>query len=43
MAAQAAEESTQASHERNKVEAEGPDLPFLKSAMDRAHKLHAES
>jgi len=42
MAAQAAEESTQASHERNKVEAEGPDLPFLKSAMDRAHKLHAE-
>ncbi|MEK7753697.1 MAG: efflux RND transporter periplasmic adaptor subunit [Acidobacteriota bacterium] len=42
LAAQAAEESVQASHERNKVEAEGPDLPFLKSAMERGRKLHAE-
>lgn len=40
LAAQAAEESSQATMERNKVEAEGPDLPFLKAAMDRARKLH---
>ena len=40
-AAEAAEESAQAAHERNKVEAEGPDLPFLKSAADRAKKLYA--
>jgi HlyD family secretion protein len=40
LAAQAAEESSQATFERNKVEAEGPDLPFLKAAMDRARKLH---
>ncbi len=39
-AAQAAEQSTQAAHARNQVEAEGPDLPFLKSAMQRAQKLH---
>jgi HlyD family secretion protein len=42
MAAQAAEESAGASHERNKVEAEGPDLPFLKSAMERGQKLHQQ-
>lgn len=41
-AAQATEESAMASLERNKVEAEGPDLPFLKSAMDRARQLHKE-
>ncbi len=40
LAAQAAEESTKAAHERNKSEAEGPDIPFLKSAMERAKKLH---
>ena len=28
--------------ERNKVEAEGPDLPFLKSALERARKLYAD-
>ena len=38
-AAQAAEESAMASLERNKVDAEGPDLPFLNSAMGRAHQL----
>ncbi|MBI4874305.1 MAG: efflux RND transporter periplasmic adaptor subunit [Acidobacteria bacterium] len=42
MAAQAAEQASQAAHERNKSEAEAPDLPFLKSAMDRARKLHGE-
>lgn len=41
-AAQAAEESALAQHERNKVEAEGPDLPFLKSAMERARSAHQQ-
>jgi HlyD family secretion protein len=31
--------AAQAASERNRVEAEAPDLPFLKSAMDRARKL----
>jgi HlyD family secretion protein len=34
--------SAEAAWERNKVEAEGPDLPFLKSALDRARKLYAD-
>ena len=34
--------AAQAAWERNKVEAQGPDLPFLKSAMDRARRLHRE-
>ncbi len=42
LAAQAAEESSQAALERGKVEAEGPDLPFLKSAMERARKLNEQ-
>jgi HlyD family secretion protein len=41
-AAQAAEESAQASLERNKVDAEGPDMPFLKTAMERARELHKQ-
>lgn len=41
-AAQAMEESAAAALERNKVEAEGPDVPFLKSAMERAQRMHAE-
>ena len=41
-AAQAAVESAQATYERNKVDAEGPDLPFLKSTFDRDRKLAAE-
>ena len=41
-AAEAAGESAEASHERNKVDAEAPDLPFLKSSMDRARNLHGE-
>jgi HlyD family secretion protein len=41
-AAQAAVESAQATYERNKVDAEGPDLPFLKSTVDRDRKLAAE-
>jgi HlyD family secretion protein len=41
-AAQAAVESAQATYERNKVDAEGPDLPFLKSTVERNRKLAAE-
>jgi HlyD family secretion protein len=41
-AAEAAEQSAQASYERNRVEAEGPDIPFLKLAMDRAGQMHKE-
>jgi HlyD family secretion protein len=41
-AAQAAEESAKATHERNQVDAEGPDLPFLKASMERARNLHSE-
>ncbi|HWR50046.1 MAG TPA: efflux RND transporter periplasmic adaptor subunit [Bryobacteraceae bacterium] len=39
MAAEAAEEASVATFERNKVEAEGPDVPFLKSGMERAHQM----
>lgn len=38
--AEAAKESAMASCERNKVEAEGPDVPFLKSNMKRAQDLY---
>lgn len=31
-----------AAYERNRTEAEGPDLPFLKSAMDRSRKLYED-
>lgn len=41
-AAQASELAAQAAYERNKVEAEGPDLPFLKSSMGRAQQLYAD-
>ncbi len=41
-AAQAAIESAEAAHARNQVEAEGPDLPFLKASMDRARSLYQE-
>ena len=41
-AAQAAVESAEANLERNKVDAEGPDLPFLKLAMERATNMYRE-
>ena len=41
-AAEAAVESAQATFERNVVEAQGPDVPFLKSAAERQRKLGAE-
>jgi HlyD family secretion protein len=42
LAAQAAEESAKAAHERNLEEAKGPDLPFLESGMERARKLYGQ-
>jgi HlyD family secretion protein len=38
-AAQAAAESAEAAYQRNLVDAQGPDVPFLKSAVDRAHEM----
>src|SRR5437870_2371189 len=38
-ATQAAQEAAEATYERNVVEAEGPDMPFLKASMGRAHQL----
>jgi HlyD family secretion protein len=40
LAAQAAQEAAQATYERNRVEAEGPDVPFLKASRDRAQSLY---
>jgi HlyD family secretion protein len=37
--AEAALKSTQAEYERNKVEALGPDIPFLKRDMERAREM----
>ena len=34
--------AAQASYERNRIEAEGPDLPFLKSSLERSRKLYAD-
>jgi HlyD family secretion protein len=34
--------AAQASFERNRIEAEGPDLPFLKSSLERSRKLYAD-
>jgi HlyD family secretion protein len=42
LAAEAAQEAAVATYEKNKVEAEGPDLPFLKSGMARAHQLKTQ-
>lgn len=42
LAAQASEEASKATYERNKVEAEAPDLPFLKLGMERARNLHKQ-
>jgi HlyD family secretion protein len=41
-AAEAARNSAMASLERNKVDAEGPDVPFLKLSMERAQKELSE-
>ncbi|MGA2436197.1 MAG: efflux RND transporter periplasmic adaptor subunit, partial [Bryobacteraceae bacterium] len=41
-AASAVVESAEATYERSKVEAEGPDLPFLKSSVERAAQLNKQ-
>jgi HlyD family secretion protein len=41
-ATQAAQESAKAALERNQVEAEGPDVPFLKKNMERAQDLYKD-
>jgi HlyD family secretion protein len=41
-AAEASVESAQATYERNVVDAQGPDVPFLKSTAERERKLGAE-
>jgi HlyD family secretion protein len=41
-AAQAAVQSARATYERNKVDAEGPDVPFLKSTAERDRKAAAD-
>jgi HlyD family secretion protein len=40
--AEAALKSAQADYERNKVEAAGPDIPFLKLDMERARQMFSE-
>jgi HlyD family secretion protein len=40
--ARAALLAARANLERTRVEAEGPDLPFLKASVERAHRLHEE-
>ncbi|HET6931971.1 MAG TPA: efflux RND transporter periplasmic adaptor subunit [Candidatus Acidoferrum sp.] len=41
-AAQAARDSAAAAMERNKVDAEGPDVPFLKLNMERAEQMYKD-
>jgi len=42
LAAQAAVQSAEATYQRNVVDAEGPDLPFLRAALERDRKLAAD-
>jgi HlyD family secretion protein len=41
-AAQAARDSATATLERNKVDAEGPDVPYLKLSMERAQQMYKD-
>ena len=41
-AAQAALQAAEASYQKNLVDAEGPDVPFLKKDMERAHDLYRQ-
>jgi HlyD family secretion protein len=41
-AAQAARDSATAALERNKVDAEGPDVPYLKLSMERAQQMYKD-
>ena len=42
LAAQAAQQSAEATYERNVVDAQGPDVPFLKATADRDRKLASD-
>ena len=42
LAAEAAVEASQASLERNKVDAEGPEVPFLKTSMERSLQMYKD-
>ncbi len=41
-AAEAAQQAAEASYQKNLVDAEGPDVPFLKNDVDRAHDLYKQ-
>ncbi|HXA79145.1 MAG TPA: efflux RND transporter periplasmic adaptor subunit [Candidatus Acidoferrales bacterium] len=41
-AAEAAQLAAEASYQKNLVDAEGPDVPFLKNDVDRAHDLYGQ-
>lgn len=41
-AAEAAHQAAEASYQKNLVDAEGPDVPFLKNDVDRAHDLYKQ-
>jgi len=41
-AAQAAQEAAEATYQKNLVDAQGPDVPFLKKDMDRAHESYTQ-
>ena len=41
-AAQAAQEAAEATYQRNIVDAEGPDVPFLKTSLERALQLYKD-
>jgi HlyD family secretion protein len=41
-AAQAAQEAAEATYQKNLVDAEGTDVPFLKKDMDRAHESYQQ-
>ncbi|MGA3293944.1 MAG: efflux RND transporter periplasmic adaptor subunit [Candidatus Acidiferrales bacterium] len=41
-AAEAAQQAAEAAYQKNLVDAEGPDVPFLKSDMDRAHDSYKQ-
>ncbi len=43
LAAQAAQQAAEATHKRNELEAQAPDLPFLRSAMERSRQLHSDN
>ena len=41
-AAQAAEQAAEATYQKNLVDAQGPDVPYLKADVDRAHDLYKQ-